>query len=562
MIKGKIAIAFAMIFSCAIIFAAAPVHAQSADTQPPTVPSGLSATAIPSSQVSLSWSASTDDIGVVGYYVYRNGVEIVSSADTSFIDSGLAPGMYSYTVAAYDAAGNVSQESNPVAVTLVLDTTAPTVPGNFSVAPASLSTSSTVQAVLSWSASTDNVGVAGYSVYRNGALISGGTAVTGTTYTDSVSPGTYTYQVAAYDAAQNFSSYSSSKAITIVFDNTPPNPPTDLVATQVSLAQVNLSWLAPADNIAVTGYDMYRNGLGIGTVEGTSYTDAGVVAGSLYSYTVAAYDAAGNVSAQSAGANITVNSDLVPPSTPPPISTFVGSSSIRLSWRASSDALGIEVYDLYRNDVDIANLATTSYLDTAPAVGDNIYSVTAYNIGGISSEPSPSVDVLWYPAPSATVPLAAATATAPLPAPVVASTSVPVVQPSSSPVVTRQASQVISVEVMPASITELLSYGLRDAQVAALQSVLAANGYLAPTAATGFFGNLTLKAVQEFQCEQAIVCTGADGWGIVGPKTRAALNALGGGSIGTSTSSSSIASLEAEVQMLEQELQDLEARLK
>ena len=97
MIKGKIAIAFAMIFSCAIIFAAAPVHAQSADTQPPTVPSGLSATAIPSSQVSLSWSASTDDIGVVGYYVYRNGVEIVSSADTSFIDSGLAPGMYSYT---------------------------------------------------------------------------------------------------------------------------------------------------------------------------------------------------------------------------------------------------------------------------------------------------------------------------------------------------------------------------------------------------------------------------------------------------------------------------------
>ena len=307
---------------------------------------------------------------------------------------------------------------------------------------------------------------------------------------------------------------------------------------------------------------MYRNGLGIGTVEGTSYTDAGVVAGSLYSYTVAAYDAAGNVSAQSAGANITVNSDLVPPSTPPPISTFVGSSSIRLSWRALSDALGIEVYDLYRNDVDIANLATTSYLDTAPAVGDNIYSVTAYNIGGISSEPSPSVDVLWYPAPSATVPLAAATATAPLPAPV----SHPHPFRWSSHLrrlsCTRQASQVISVEVMPASITELLSYGLRDAQVAALQSVLAANGYLAPTAATGFFGNLTLKAVQEFQCEQAIVCTGADGWGIVGPKTRAALDALGGGSIGTSTSSSSIASLEAEVQMLEQELQDLEARLK
>ena len=548
-----------------VICAAAQVYAQSADTQPPTVPTGLSATAIPSSQVSLSWTASTDDTAVVGYYVYRNGVEIVSSADTSFVDSGLAPGLYSYAVAAYDAAGNVSQESDPVAVTLVLDTTPPTVPGNFSVAPVSLSTASTVQVVLSWSASTDNVGVAGYKVYRNGTPISTEAAVMGTTYTDSVPPGIYTYQVAAYDASQNVSANAAAPPVTIVFDNTPPNPPTDLVATQSSLTEVSLSWLASMDNVAVTGYNVYRNGAEIATAAGTSYTDSSVAAGSSYPYTVAAYDAAGNVSAQSVSANITVNSDLAPPSTPPPISTLVGSSTIRLSWRASTDALGISAYDVYRNDVQIASIATTSYLDTTPTAGDNIYSVTAYNVGAIASEPSPAVDVLWYPAPSATVPLAAPTTTVPLPAPIIASTSVPEVQPPSPPVVTGQASQIISVTVKPASITEPLSYGVRDAQVAALQSVLAANGYLAPTAATGFFGNLTLKAVQEFQCEQAIVCTGADGWGIVGPKTRAALNVLGGGGAALSSSPSSslsIASLEVEVQVLEQELQTLEARLK
>ncbi len=82
------------------------------DTTAPTTPTGLSATTVSSSQINLSWSASTDNIGVTGYNIYRNGTQIASVANTSYNNTGLtAATTYSYTVAAYDAAGNTSVQS-------------------------------------------------------------------------------------------------------------------------------------------------------------------------------------------------------------------------------------------------------------------------------------------------------------------------------------------------------------------------------------------------------------------------------------------------------------------
>src|SRR6202041_3751875 len=88
-------------------------------------------------------------------------------------------------------------------------------------------------------------------------------------------------------------------------DTTPPSVPTGLSATAVSSTQVNLSWTASPDNVGVTGYDVFRNGTQVGTTTTTSYQDTGLTAGTTYSYTVAAYDAAGNVSAQSTAASAT-----------------------------------------------------------------------------------------------------------------------------------------------------------------------------------------------------------------------------------------------------------------
>lgn len=88
------------------------------DTQAPTAPTGLTVSGKTSGSVSLSWTASTDNTGVAAYDVYRAGVQVGSSATTSFTDTGLtASTSYSYTVKARDAAGNVSAASSAVSAT-------------------------------------------------------------------------------------------------------------------------------------------------------------------------------------------------------------------------------------------------------------------------------------------------------------------------------------------------------------------------------------------------------------------------------------------------------------
>lgn len=90
----------------------------SSDTTAPSTPSGLSASALSSSRVSLTWSASTDDTGVAGYNIYRNGGQVGTSASTSYTDTGLsASTLYSYTVSAYDAATNESSQSSSATAT-------------------------------------------------------------------------------------------------------------------------------------------------------------------------------------------------------------------------------------------------------------------------------------------------------------------------------------------------------------------------------------------------------------------------------------------------------------
>ena len=83
------------------------------DTTPPTVPTNLTATAVSSSQINLSWTASTDNVKVTGYEVYRNGTKINTTSLTTYSDTGLAAATtYMYTVKAYDAAGNISAASS------------------------------------------------------------------------------------------------------------------------------------------------------------------------------------------------------------------------------------------------------------------------------------------------------------------------------------------------------------------------------------------------------------------------------------------------------------------
>src|SRR6267378_7079694 len=89
-----------------------------ADTTAPTTPSGLAASAVTSASLTLSWNASTDNVGVTGYRVYRGGTQVASPGGTSASIAGLSAGApYSFTVSAVDAAGNVSAPSAALSVT-------------------------------------------------------------------------------------------------------------------------------------------------------------------------------------------------------------------------------------------------------------------------------------------------------------------------------------------------------------------------------------------------------------------------------------------------------------
>lgn len=548
--------------------------ASPADSTVPSIPAGLSAVAISSSQVSLSWNASTDAGNAANelyYGVYRNGTRIGTTAagTTSWTDGSLVPSTtYSYTVSAYDPAGNNSAQSSSASATTLAssDTVSPTVPGSLHVTGTSSSTIS-----LAWNASTDNIGVAGYKVFRNGALV--GTSA-GTSYADSGLAGstTYAYSVSAYDGSGNNSATSASinastgavsqrpyvtnfpatenpiseganwtngravgvdwgdvatasglaygtnigsyadptailagswgpdqmaqatvysvnqtdsvfeevelrlrstisahsntgyeinfrcsktnnaysqivrwngplgnftylwaqdgsqygvktgdvvKATIIgnvikvyingtqvatVTDNTfktgnpgmgfyltegsgrskdygftsftasdsltadtvAPSTPQNLAANAVSSSQIDLMWSASSDNVAVTGYKVFRNSSQIGTTSTAGFSDRAASPGIQYAYAVAAVDAAGNSSALSSPvtAGTSGAGDTTAPSIPSNLRlSSTTSTSLTVSWSASNDDTGVAGYRIFRDGAEVGTTSATTYTD-------------------------------------------------------------------------------------------------------------------------------------------------------------------------------------------------------
>src|SRR5881392_2647353 len=296
------------------------------DTTPPMVPTGLTDSAVSSSQINLSWTASSDNVGVSGYRVYRNGTQIATTSATSFADTGLAASTtYSYTVAAYDAAGNLSAQSSPASATTPAppDTTPPSVPTGLTASAVSSS-----QINLSWTASSDNVGVSGYRVYRNGTQI----ATTGATSfaNTGLSPSTtYSYTVAAYDAAGNLSAQSSPASATTPAppDTTPPAVTINQAAGQADPTNSSPINFTAVFSEPVSGF----SGAGV-TISGTAGgTKTVTVTGGPSTYTVAvsgmstdgtviasipagvAQDAAGNLNTASTSTDNSVSFDATRP---------------------------------------------------------------------------------------------------------------------------------------------------------------------------------------------------------------------------------------------------------
>ncbi|VIO79406.1 Exoglucanase B [Bradyrhizobium ivorense] len=141
------------------------------DTIPPSTPTGLTATAVSSTQINLSWNASTDNVAVTGYQIFRDGTQIGTSTTTSFSNTGLSPGTsYSYTVRAVDAAANPSGQSQPASTTtLTPDTTLPTATITAPTGSATVSGTIAIRANAS-----DNVGVSGVTFLVDNVVVGGG----------------------------------------------------------------------------------------------------------------------------------------------------------------------------------------------------------------------------------------------------------------------------------------------------------------------------------------------------------------------------------------------------
>ena len=267
-------------------------------------------------------------------------------------------------------------------VETAMDTQAPTAPKNLK---SDLQTVTSIS--LKWSESTDNNAVTGYDVYRNGVRV-GSTNKTEFIDDRLKSNTSYTYYVVAYDAMHNESDWSNIIEVKTLPDENAPTQPTGLKVKSQTSSSVVLNWTASTDNSKVEGYDVYRNDILIGTVNGTSFTDNSISSG-LYVYYVKAFDDTDNYS--EASEKLTVDTE--PPTTPVlEIESSTNTQAV-ISWNCT-DNVGVSKYEIFRNDQKIATVTKNTYTDKSLSYDENYeYYVIAYDKSNNASEKSSTVTV-------------------------------------------------------------------------------------------------------------------------------------------------------------------------
>ncbi|MGC4000323.1 MAG: alpha-amylase family glycosyl hydrolase [Anaeromyxobacter sp.] len=341
------------------------------DTTPPSMPAQVTAVASGTS-ITVIWAASTDDTGVDHYQVTRTGgtegLVAATTGGTTLIVTGLtAATTYSFTVRAYDAAGNASTASAAASATTDGgsggDTTPPSIPQSVSAVASGTSIT------LIWAASSDDTGVDHYQITRTGGTQ--GTVVgtsNSTTFTASglTAATPYSFTVKAFDAAGNGSDPSASASATTDADPTPdpdpdPAPGTAVVwyAPPTSWASVNIHygiagvWTTPpgvAMEAGCAGWVKKSVDLGTATTfavtfnNGTTWDNNN---GNNYTLGLGITRVSGGV--VTANSTSPCTPDVTAPSTPTNVlATVSGGVNVTVSWTASTDDRGVTAYDLVR----------------------------------------------------------------------------------------------------------------------------------------------------------------------------------------------------------------------
>lgn len=307
----------------------------------PSTPGLPVASAITSTGATLKWTASVDNTAVVGYYVKSNGVTLRTTTTNSVTLTGLLPNTsYTFTVVAYDPAANMSMPSPPVTFKTLAQ-----------------AAKVTVYYYTAWPKAY------GYnSKYTSSPGLSLGSACTGyKTRTIDISP-LSSAQVQFNNGSGTWDpvKYTVTPGVNIIkngvvskgsnpCDVSAPTVPTGVVSSLLQSNRVDLSWTGSSDNIAVVGYRVYRDGVQIGTSAVASYSDATAQPATPYSYTIKAYDAAGNLSGASAALEV---------NTP-----ALDDGSVTITFKVNATTLEGENVYITGNQPALGNWSTTA--DTA-----------------------------------------------------------------------------------------------------------------------------------------------------------------------------------------------------
>jgi len=373
----------------------------------PSAPSGLTATEVSSSQINLSWTASTAGTGCsISYNVYRSttsGFTPSSSnqiatgvSSTTYSDTGLsASTTYYYLVEGVDSAGS-SGASNQASATTACST--PTAPSGLSATATSSS-----QINLSWTASSSSCSVT-YDVFRSTTSgftpsssneIASGVTTTSYSNTGLTASTTYYYLVEGVSAGGTSAASNQASATTqATACAAAPTAPSGLTATDISSSQINLSWTASTAGTGCTiTYNVYQsttsgftpsssNQIATG-VTTTTYSATGLTASTTYYYLVEGVDQVGS-SAASNQASATTSAASTSCSS---ICIDSGATTGTSPWVADEDFSGGTTID-HKNTIN-----TSEVTNPAPAV---VYQTAridtfTYTIGGFTATSSHNV---------------------------------------------------------------------------------------------------------------------------------------------------------------------------
>jgi GH35 family endo-1,4-beta-xylanase/chitodextrinase len=363
--------------------------------------------------LTLAWTAATDDAGVNGYRIYRDGeaIDTVAADVMSYVATGLtSTTSYTFKVEAMDAFQETTTGPAVQATTAAADTTAPTWLEGSAVEASDIKRTAVM---LEWTPAEDQYGIAVYAIY-NGNVKSAEVAGDIHAYTvTGLLPGTaYTLSVKAVDASGNEASGPFIPVTTIAADDKVPTWP-EGSALEAELATTSGVWLRfpeAEDDTKVTNYRIYKDGAVIGDVgaESGSYFATGLSSDTPYTFHIVAVDEAGNLSALLASENVrTLQIDTITPQWPTGsrIRATVEAGKIVLAWDAAVDNIAIKHYQLYRNGVLIALVdgAVESYVDEAGQL-DSVYKVEAVDPVGNWTVFGPSTTDSEIPVPQDTMP--------------------------------------------------------------------------------------------------------------------------------------------------------------